>query len=83
MEHHLSKDEVRAWRDGFVTREIFRRAQEERKTLSVQLDEGEMMDPDNPAITPQRYARAVGEIAGLNYFLKFEGDEEEEKKEDG
>jgi len=72
---NLSQEEVRQWQAQAVTAEIFRRIEQEYRECVELLSVGATMR-DNPLLSVQETADAVGFLRGLKWILDFKGDEE-------
>jgi hypothetical protein len=67
----FTKEDFELWWNSEITTKIRERFQREQETITeLVMSSGTLAD--TPGLTAQLTARAVGEAAGLNYFLKKE-----------
>ena len=74
----LKSEEVSQWKAELVTSEVLRRVQKELEECSLLVCDGATMR-DNPLLTVQETADAVGYIRGLRFILDFKGDDKEQE----
>ena len=65
----LSKEELEEWWHSKATQEVVKEFVKWRDAITTEMLDGRTLS-DNAGFTAQMTARAVGEIAGLNYLIE-------------